>query len=158
MTDSGIDDNRIRWAIRTKAESIGYDDDHLRPRSEIVPRSLSKAGIDLDRSHVAAPADDLREDGAVVADAGADVNDVRAGRKVELIVEFRPQAGLAIIDAAADSVLKAVGITLIIPAATSLLLNTEFGSAANTVATISEIIAIFCHIFQCMRFWQPQSS
>jgi hypothetical protein len=60
---------------------------------------LRQIGVDLDGGDAAARADDFGQDGAAVASAGADMDDILATCQIELIEHGSPQAGLAVVEA-----------------------------------------------------------
>jgi hypothetical protein len=101
MGDAGVDDNRVDGLVGAKGEAVGGDDFRLRPSvGKVGARPFGEPGIDLDRSHFAARPHELGEDGAVVAQAGADMDHAVAGLKAELVEEGRPQAGLPVVEPA----------------------------------------------------------
>jgi hypothetical protein len=98
VTNSGIDDNRIRRLVTTEGQPIGSDHSCMWPANEIVSRSPSKLRINLDGCYTAASTNYFGKDGAVVTRPSADVNDMRPRREVEKIIKLCPKGWLAIID------------------------------------------------------------
>ena len=82
MRDAGVDDDRVDRLLGSEAKAVPGDDSGLRPGAgEVRARPLGETGIDLDRGHLAVRPDDLGENGAVIAQAGADMDDAVAGRE-----------------------------------------------------------------------------
>jgi hypothetical protein len=84
MRDAGVDDDRVDGLIGSEAEALPGDDSDLRPGpSEVRTRTLGETGVDLNSGHLAAPSDDLGENGAVIAQAAPDMDDASVGREAE---------------------------------------------------------------------------
>ena len=101
MRHPGIDDDRIRQRVRAKGKTVSRSHHRLWPsQRQILSRPDGEVGVDLDRGDLSGATDDLRKNGAVVTCAGADMNDVRPGLEVELIIQMGPQARLAVVEPA----------------------------------------------------------
>lgn len=101
VRDPGVHDDGVGGPFGTEREAIGGDHPGLRPGPrQVLARPRRQAGIDFDRRDVARGADDLGQDGAVVAGAGPDVDDMVSARQAELVVQGGPQAGLPVVEPA----------------------------------------------------------
>jgi hypothetical protein len=98
--DPGIHDNRIGWLFAIASKPVAQYHGHLGPGGEIVSRSRCQLWINLDCCHAALPANNLCEDGTVIATSGSNMHDMLSGRKVEFVEQSCPQARLAVIDTA----------------------------------------------------------
>jgi len=78
MRHPGIDDHGIGGLLGAESKTVCRDHSRRRPcEAEIFSRPGGKDGVDLDRCNLSGETDDLGQDGAVIAGAGADVNDMR---------------------------------------------------------------------------------
>ena len=99
MRDAGVDDDRVDGLFGSKSEAVGGNDLRLWPSAgEVRARPLGESRINLDRRHAPTRSDEFGEDGAVVAQTGADMDHVVAAREAELVEERRPQARLPIVE------------------------------------------------------------
>src|SRR5215475_3193097 len=98
MADAGIDDDRVHRPLGTISEAVRRPGAGLGPLPREIRRGArGETWIDLDGRHLACRPDDLGEDGAVIADAGADMHDLGPGIESELVEEEGPEAGLAVV-------------------------------------------------------------
>src|SRR6185503_11392434 len=77
--------------------AVGRHHRGLRPVLQVGGSSLGEGRFDLQAPHISVGAHQLRQDGRVVAAAGADLEDAFSGLNSKGIEVTRPQAGLAVV-------------------------------------------------------------
>ena len=88
MGDAGVDENGVYGLVGAKGKAVGGHHSRLWPSvGKVGARPLREAGLNLDRGHLAARSDDLSENGAVIAHAGADMDHTIARLEAELVEE-----------------------------------------------------------------------
>ena len=98
MCGAGADDNCIGW-IEWAVGSVGMNDGDLEPGLERDPGTGCEAFVDFDGDDAAMRADNLGEDGRVVACATTKMKDVIARMDVEQAQMKCPKTGLTIVEA-----------------------------------------------------------
>ena len=87
MRHPGVDDDGAGRLVSVESEAVRCYDRCLRPGGgEILRRSGGKGRVDLDRRDATGAADDLGEDGAVVAGPSADMNHMGTIAQVEIVI------------------------------------------------------------------------
>jgi hypothetical protein len=101
MRHPGIDDDGVGRPVRAECKAVGRHDRRLWPSGgKVLAGSGGKGGVNLDGGDATGAADDLGEDGAVIAGAGSDMHDMGATVQFELVVHSSPKTGLPIVEPA----------------------------------------------------------
>jgi hypothetical protein len=101
VRDPSVDDNRVHRTIGTEGEAVGGQHLGLRPsEGQVLSRPFGEGGVNLDRGDPPLAADDLGKDRAVIARAGADVDDMHPSGQPEPVVQGGPEAGLPVVEPA----------------------------------------------------------
>jgi len=79
MRHPGVDDDCVGRPVGAEGETVGLEDCRLRPAGgEILAGAGGEGRVGLDRGDTTGTADNFGEDGAIVAGAGADMDDMVA--------------------------------------------------------------------------------
>ena len=96
---AGIDVDHVR-RIEGTERAVALDDLDIGPACEIRLGARREIGIELDAGDAAPRPDHVRHERGVVADAGADMDDVLSGTRHGLAQQPGVQRGLAVVEAA----------------------------------------------------------